>query len=296
MALMMVRAWIAALAVPIATGTATSGCGSTATSTDEVPTVVASFYPLAFVAEWVGGPDVQVVDLTPPGVESHDLELTPRQVGDIASADLVVYQKGFQPAVDDAVEQNASGIELDITEIASLDDLTGDPHVWLDPTRFAAITQEVADALGDVAPAKADAIQGRADELVGELTALDEEFQAGLANCERQVVVTTHEAFGYLGDRYGLDFVGISGPEGDAEVSPARLREVQDVIENWNVTTVFSERLASPEVADTLAADLGTTTAILDPIEGLTEETEGEDYLTLMRTNLGALRKANGCT
>jgi zinc transport system substrate-binding protein len=296
MALMMVRAWIAALAVAIATGTATSGCGSTATSTDEVPTVVASFYPLAFVAEWVGGPDVQVVDLTPPGVESHDLELTPRQVGDIASADLVVYQKGFQPAVDDAVEQNASGIELDITEVASLDDLTGDPHVWLDPTRFAAITQEVADALGDVAPAKADAIQGRADELVGELTALDEEFQAGLANCERQVVVTTHEAFGYLGDRYGLDFVGISGPEGDAEVSPARLREVQDVIENWNVTTVFSERLASPEVADTLAADLGTTTAILDPIEGLTKETEGEDYLTLMRTNLGALRKANGCT
>ena len=292
---MIVRAWIAALAVALATGTFTSGCGSTATSTDEVPTVVASFYPLAFVAEWVGGPDVQVVDLTPPGVESHDLELTPRQVGDIASADLVVYQKGFQPAVDDAVEQNASGTELDITEVASLDDLTGDPHVWLDPTRFAAITQEVADALGDVVPAKADAIQGRADELVGELTALDEEFRAGLANCERQVVVTTHEAFGYLGGRYGLDFVGISGPEGDAEVSPARLREVQDVIENGNVTTVFTERLVSPEVADTLAADLGTTTAILDPIEGLTEDTEGEDYLTLMRTNLGALRKANGC-
>ena len=294
---MMVRAWIAALAVAIATGTSTSGCGSTATSTDDdIPTVVASFYPLAFVAERVGGPDVQVVDLTPPSVESHDLELTPRQVGDIASADLVVYQKGFQPAVDDAVEQNASGIELDITEVASLDDLTGDPHVWLDPTRFAAITQEVADALGDVVPAKAGAIRGRADELVGELTALDEEFRAGLANCERQVVVTTHEAFGYLGDRYGLDFVGISGPEGEAEVSPARLREVQDVIENGNVTTVFTERLVSPEVADTLAADLGTTTAILDPIEGLTEDTEGEDYLTLMRANLGALRKANGCT
>jgi zinc transport system substrate-binding protein len=296
MALMIVRAWIAALAGAIATGTSASGCGSTATSIDEVPTVVASFYPLAFVAERVGGPDVQVVDLTPPGVESHDLELTPRQVTDIASADLVVYQKGFQPAVDDAVEQNASGTELDITEVASLDDLTGDPHVWLDPTRFAAITQEVADALGDVVPAKADAIQGRADELVGELTALDEEFRAGLAVCERQVVVTTHEAFGYLGDRYGLDFVGISGPEGEAEVSPARLREVQDVIENGNVTTVFTERLVSPEVADTLAADLGTTTAILDPIEGLTEDTEGEDYLTLMRANLGALRRANGCT
>ena len=108
--------------------------------------------------------------------------------------------------------------------------------------------------------------------------------------------MTTHQAFGYLGDRYGLDLVGISGVDGEAEVSPARLREIQEVIQTAGVTTVFSEPLGSPEVADTLAADLGVSTAILDPIEGLTEDTEDEDYLTLMRANLEALRKANGCT
>jgi zinc transport system substrate-binding protein len=285
-----------AVAVAAVAGVMISGCDTGTPPDGDVPTVMASFYPLAFVAERVGGSDVRVVDLTPPGVESHDLELTPRQVGEIATADLVVYQQGFQPAIEETVEQNASGTPLDITEIVPLDDRRGDPHIWLDPTRFAAITRAVADALDDLVPARADEIHGRADDLVAELTALDEEFRAGLASCKRTVVVTTHQAFGYLGDRYGLDVVGISGVDGEHEVSPARLREVQEVIQAAGVTTVFSERLGSPDVADTLATELGVSTAILDPIEGLTEDTEDEDYLALMRTNLEALRKANGCT
>ena len=284
------------VAVATVAGVMISGCDAGASSAEDRPTVVASFYPLAFVAERVGGSEVRVVDLTPADVESHDLELTPRQVGEIATADLVVYQTGFQSALDEAVEQNASGPTLDIAEVVPLDDnRKGDQHSWLDPTRFAAITRSVADVLGDVVPAQADEIHGRADELVAELTALDEEFHSGLANCERTTVVTTHQAFGYLGERYDLDVVGISGVDGEAEVSPAKLREIQEVIQTAGVTTVFSEPLGSPEVADALAADLGVSTAILDPIEGLTEDTEDEDYLALMRTNLEALRKANGC-
>jgi zinc transport system substrate-binding protein len=273
-----------------------AGCGAAAAE-DEPPAVVASFYPLAFVAERVGGSDVRVVDLTPPGVESHDLELTPRQVGEIATADLVVYQEGFQPAVDEAVVQNASGSRLEITEVVPTESrLAGDPHVWLDPTRVAVIAEAVADAIGDVVPDRAEAVQRRADELVADLTALDEEFRSGLANCERTVVVTTHEAFGYLADRYGLDMVGITGPDAETEVSPARLREVEELIDDAGVTTVFTEPLLSSEIAETLAAELGVSTATLDPIEGRTEDTEGADYLTLMRANLEALRKANGCT
>ena len=285
------------VAVATVAGVMISGCDAGASSAEDRPTVVASFYPLAFVAERVGGSEVRVVDLTPADVASHDLELTPRQVGEIATADLVVYQTGFQPALDEAVEQNASGPTLDIAEVVpEHDNRKGDQHSWLDPTRFAAITRSVADVLGDVVPAQADEIHGRADELVAELTALDEEFHSGLANCERTIVVTTHQAFGYLGERYDLDVVGISGVDGEAEVSPAKLREIQEVIQTAGVTTVFSEPLGSPEVADTLAADLGVSTAILDPIEGLTEDTADEDYLTLMRANLEALRKANGCT
>jgi zinc transport system substrate-binding protein len=292
MALMILR-HLGALVVVAVGGAAFTGCGAAGASGDDEPTVAASFYPLAFVAERVGGSDVRVQNLTPPGVESHDLELTARQVGEIAAGDLIVYEKGFQPAVDEAVDQNASGAVLDVTDVVPLNN--EDPHVWLDPTRLAAITHAVADSLTDVAPEHADAFHQGADALVTELTALDEDFRTGLADCERTTVVTSHDAFGYLADRYGLQMVGISGLEPDAEPSPARLKEVQRTIEDTGVTTVFYERLVSPDVAQTLAVDLGISTAVLDPVEGLSEDTEGEDYLSLMRANLAALEEANGC-
>jgi zinc transport system substrate-binding protein len=294
MALMIVSRlrWLLVIA---AVATAGAGCSTTGASADDgAPTVVASFYPLAFVAERVGGAEVRVVNLTPPGVESHDLELTARQVGEIATADLVVYEQGFQPAVDEAVDQNASGAQVEVTDVVSLAH-DGDPHVWLDPTRMASVTMAVARALAEVAPEHAETFQRRADELTAELTTLDEDFRSGLSNCQRNVVVTSHDAFGYLADRYGLEMVGISGLSPDAEPSPARLKDVQRVIEDHGVTTVFYERLVSPDVAETLAMDLGVSTAVLDPIEGLTEETEDQDYLTLMRANLHVLEEANEC-
>jgi zinc transport system substrate-binding protein len=285
-------------------GTILAGCGGDEATGGDLPSVAASFYPLAFVAERIGGGDVRVVNLTPPGVESHDLELSPRQVAEIAAADLVVYERGFQPSVDEAVEQNAGDARVEVTEVVPLQhldedehgDLAGDPHVWLDPTLLARIADAVADALATAVPVSAGAFRERAEALGAELTALDEEFSTGLARCERNVVVTTHEAFGYLAHRYGLEMVGISGLSPDAEPSPARLAEVGEVIADEAVTTVFYERLVSPKVAETLADDLGVVTAVLDPIEGLTDETEDEDYFTLMRANLGALEEANGCT
>jgi zinc transport system substrate-binding protein len=290
----MIRRHVGGLLVAAVGGAAFTGCGAAGVSADGEPTVVASFYPLAFVAQRVAGSDARVHNLTPPGVESHDLELTARQVGDIAAADLIVYEKSFQPSVDEAVEQNASGLQVETTDVVPLKQ--GDPHVWLDPTRLAAITHAVADSLAEVAPEHANAFHQRADALVTELTALDEDFRTGLADCERTTVITSHDAFGYLADRYGLEMVGIVGLEPDAEPSPARLKKIQHTIEDTGVTTVFYERLVSPEVAHTLAVDLGISIAVLDPVEGLSEDTEGEDYLSLMRANLTALEKANGCT
>ena len=277
-----------------ALGITLTGCMIAGASADDGrPTVAASFYPLAFVAEQVGGADVRVENLTAPGVEPHDLELTARQVGELAAADLVVYQNGFQPAVDEAVEQNASGLVIEVTKVVSVQ--RDDPHVWLDPTRLAAITYAVADALAELAPEHADRFHQRADSLALELDKLDEDFRDGMTGCARTLVVTSHEAFGYLADRYGLEMIGISGQAPDAEPSPARLKEIHQVIEQAGVTTVFYERLVSPDVAQTLSADLGVDTAVLDPVEGLTDDTESEDYLTLMRANLEALKEANGC-
>jgi zinc transport system substrate-binding protein len=293
-----------------------AGCGATAAGSDgdRRPSVVTAFYPLRYLAERIGGPDVTVADLTKPGAEPHDVELSARQVGSIAGADLVVYLHGFQPAVDEAVEQEGGDRTLDVGTAVELlpahaeehhEPAPGeeehaeaeggrDPHVWLDPVRYATIAEALGARLAGVDPAHAAAYRSRAAAVRAELTALDAEFAAGLRTCPRREFVTSHEAFHYLADRYDLSEIGITGISPEAEPSPRRLAEVAHEARATGATTIFFETLVSPAVADTIAREVGAGTAVLDPLEGLTEP--GADYFTVMRANLAALRLALGCT
>jgi zinc transport system substrate-binding protein len=290
-----------------------SGSGSSSAPAEKL-NVVTSFYPLQFVTEKVGGDRVEVTTLTAPGVEPHDLELTPKQVGSLTEAKLIVYEKGLQPAVDEAVEQNAAKAGFDVSTAAKLEN-TGvheeehegeeahegeeselDPHFWLDPTKLADVADAVATKLGETDKEGAEAYKQRATELRGELTTLDGEFKTGLANCKLKTFVTTHEAFAYLAKRYGLEMVGIAGLAPDTEPTAARVKEVEDVVRKEKVTTIFYEELVSPKVAQSIARDLKVKTAVLSPIEGLSDANSTETYLTLMRANLTELKKANTCT
>ena len=273
-----------------------AACGASADS--EGTQVVASFYPLHYVAQRIAGDHAEVEGLASPGVEPHDLELTLQQTAAIADADVVVYSRGFQPAVDDTVDENASGRVVDAAEEADLmttADGSEDPHFWLDPNRLASVAVAVKRQLVAVDPDHAGAYENNLVSLKRDLDDLDADFAAGLRDCERNTVVVSHDAFGYLGNRYDLDVHAINGLSPDAEPSPAHIRELSDLIESEGITTVFSETLASPAMADTLARDLGLRTAVLDPVEGLGDSTADDDYLSLMRANLAALREANGC-
>lgn len=259
--------------------------------------VLTSFYPLQYVVEQVGGDLVEVGSLTPPGAEPHDVELSPRQVRELGDADVVVVLSGFQPAVDEAVAARVPEHLVDAAETSAVTGGLGaapaDRHFWLDPTLLAAVAQDVAAALAEADPDHADDFAARAETFVADMTELDEELATGLAQCERRVIVTAHAAFGFLAERYDLEQVGISGLEPDAEPSPARLREVRDVVEEHGVTTIFTETLLNPAVAETLAEDLGVTTAVLDPVESLTDG--ADDYRGVMEQNLAVLREALGC-
>lgn len=259
------------------------------------PTVVAAFYPLAYAAQKIGGPTVAVENLTPPGSEPHDLELAPKTVARIARADVVLYLgHGFQPAVAAAVKQ-ADGKTIDVLKGLPLDanppgeeGLTADPHVWLDPILFARIVDRIGDILH--APARAQA-------LVADLHRLDRAYRSGLARCARREFVTSHAAFGYLAKRYGLIQVPITGLTPESEPTARQLANVVKLVRRTHASTVFFETLVSPRLADTVAREAGVRTAVLDPIEGLTpaEQARGEDYLSLMRQNLVALRRALAC-
>lgn len=274
---------------------------------DDRHDVVAAFYPLQFVAERIGGEHVAVSSLTPPGGESHDLELSPRLVAGLGDADLVVYLSGFQAATDEAVTSTAPEHVVDAAEAAALEVApdgaapasTGsgdlDPHFWLDPTRLAAVGHQVADALAEVDPEHAAEFAAAADELTADLDALDTELADGLDACRGATLVASHEAFGYLAQRYDLHQVGISGIDPEVEPSPARLRDVAATVEAEGVRTLFFEVLASPKVTQTLADELGVGTAVLDPLEGLAEE-DDRDYLDIMRDNLDALTAGLVCS
>ena len=253
--------------------------------------VAAGFYPLQFVAERVGGDAVRVEPLAPPGAEPHDLELGPQQVAALSEAVLVLHLRDFQPAVDRAVEQQAADAALDAAQVSPLVD--GDPHVWLDPTRLAAIADAVAQRLAAASPEQAAAFRGRADALWAELTALDGELRAGLADCERREVVTSHTSFGYLARAYGLTQVGIAGLSPHEDPSAARLAEVTRLAEETGVTTVFFEDTVSPKVSEALAREVGARAEVLSPLE---TQPAGGDYLSGMRTVLASLRTALGCS
>jgi zinc transport system substrate-binding protein len=282
-------------------------CSSGSSSDDgrEVD-VVAAFYPLAEAASKVGGDRVSVENLTPAGVEPHDLELTPQAIADIQQADVVLYLgEGFAPAIEQAVA-DASGTTVDLLEGMQLqpgvpeeggEGSVTDPHVWLDPVLYRDLVDRVDATLAQVSADDASSFEANATSFGAELAALNDEYRHTLTGCDRDVIVTAHAAFGYLADRYGLTQEAIAGISPDAEPSAQRLAELADLVRREGVTTIFTEELVSPEVAETLANETGATTAVLNPLEGLTDQevAAGEDYVSVMRGNLSILATALGC-
>jgi zinc transport system substrate-binding protein len=279
------------LTLPVLAGLlALPGCVATPAADGKVR-IVAGLYPLAYVARQVGGARAHVTDLTPAGAEPHDVELSPSQVAAVRSAAVVLAVRGLQPAVDQAAPAKAT-----LDAFAGLSERreggVRDPHVWLDPTRLAALGTTLARRLADVDPAHDTEYLRNALALSEELTTIDREYRAGLAHCARTDVVTSHAAFGYLADRYGLRQVGIAGLSPDAEPSPSRIASAARYVRAHHVTTVFFESLVSPKVARTVARETGATTAVLDPVESVRD---GDDYRAVMRRNLATLRAALGC-
>ncbi|MGH2661662.1 MAG: metal ABC transporter substrate-binding protein [Actinomycetota bacterium] len=298
--------WMAALA---AVALLAAGCSSS--TAGDRRTVVASFYPLAFLAQRISGPGWEVLDLTPPGAEAHDVELGIEDRAAIENADLVAYlgDIGFQPQVEAAVEE-ASGVVVAAADGLELlegeaheeeegethegeEELTADPHVWLDPVTFATVEERVTEGLVSADPDGRDGYEERAAELRAELEALDGEFQQGLQGCRFDTMIVSHEAFGYLAQRYGLGQLGVAGLEPEGEPTAERLAEAAEFVREQRAGAIFYEAGAeAQQVAETVASDAGVPALPLYTLEG---QPESGDYLTVMRDNLESLREGLDC-
>lgn len=311
---------LALTAVAAVVALSACGSGSSPSSDDGRLQVTAAFYPLEWAAQRVGGDLVDVTGLTKPGAEPHDLELTPRAVGRLAASDVVVHLGGFQPAVDEAVATEAKDAGFDVAPFADLvpaaaddgHDHAGetaaeheahadeagamDPHFWLDPVRFEKVATALGQRFAAADPEHAARYEANAAALVDDLRALDTEFRTGLEQCRSHDLVTSHAAFGYLAARYGLSQEGVAGISPDVEPDAAALRDLAAHVRDTGVTTVYSESLVSPALAETVAREAGARVAVLDPLEGITSASKGRDYLEVMRSNLATLRTGQECS
>lgn len=302
-----------------------AGCGSadgSAASSDRVQ-VVTSFYPLQFAVQQIGGKHVDVTVLTRPGVEPHDFEPSPKDIGKVSDAKLFVYQKGISGAVDQAAKNQAKDAAYDVSPAANLNlkvpapingevhgseehehedeghshDESGatDPHYWVDPVRYRAVATAIAGELAKVDPAHKADYEAGAKAFGGKLTTLAGEYTTGLKSCTNKDLVTGHAAFGYLADRTGLTQIPIAGVSPGVEPAPGQLSAISSFAKKHSITTIYTETLASPEFAQTIAKETGAKTAVLDPIEGVTDKSAGKDYFEISRSNLATLKKGQGC-
>jgi zinc transport system substrate-binding protein len=278
-------------ALVLAAPLALSGCTSTSAAARH--TIYASLYPLQFIAQQIAGDHYLVVNLTKPGREPHDTELSLKQTAELSEAALVVYEKGLAAQVDDAVGTAEPKHVVDAA--ASTHPTADDPHVWLNPLNMVRIADDVEHSLAEIDPAHAHDYAANLTRFTGVMQDLDRDYTAGLEHCAITTVVVSHDAFRQLA-KYGVETVAINGLSPEAEPSPAHIAQLRDLIEQDHITTVFNEELASAKMADVLARDLGLHTAVLDPIEGLSDQTKDDTYVTLMRKNLATLRKADDCS
>jgi zinc transport system substrate-binding protein len=297
------RRTFSTLVVVLGTAVLLAGCSINDTQANEGSNlkVVAAFYPLEFLADRIGDDNVDITSMTPSGADAHDVELSPQQVAEIQEADLVLYVKGFQPAMDVAVEQQAKDTSLDLG--AGLERLStegedgrnrSDPHVWLDPLNMITMSGRVTQRLVELDSKNQANLEENQDRLDSNLESVDETWRDGTSECESRDLLVSHEAFGYLAKRYDLSQIGISGLTPETEPSPARVAEMAELAKQDDVTTIYYESSVDPQIAETIANEAGIEAAVLDPLATLPEGESG-DYFSIMLKNLASVSEGQRC-
>lgn len=266
---------------------------TTPTSTGQLA-VAASFYPLAEFAQQIGGDNVSVATITPPGSEPHDFEPSPQDLVAIYNAKVFVFNGSGLDAWAEKIAPDL--LQKGIVVVKTTEQLS-DPHTWLDPVLAQREVNLVRDALKQVDSARAADYNQRAEAYVQQLVALDQLYREGLAHCTLHDVVASHAALSYLAKRYGLTVTSIAGLDPEAEPSAQKLGEIADLVRTKHIAYIFFETLVDPKLAQTIANETGAKTLVFNPIEGLTakELAAGKTYLSIMQDNLVNLKLALQC-
>jgi len=267
--------------------------------------VFGSFYPIYFITSQIGGDKADVRNITPVGVEPHDYEPSTRDIARIENSNMLVLN-GVVEAWGDKIKDNLKGTGVKVItagaglltkDITEEGEKIKDPHIWLDPILVKQEVANIEDGFEKIDPKNTAYFQDNAKKLNANLDKLNTDFKQGLSNCQKKDFITSHAAFAYLADAYGLRQVSISGLSPDQEPSAKQLVDIVKFAKEHNVKYIFFESLVSPKLSETIANEIGAKTLVLDPIEGISDDDikQGKNYFTVMENNLKNLQIALGC-
>ncbi len=289
-------------------------------SQDKKLSVYTSFYPMYDFASKIGGDKIDAVNMVPAGTEPHEWEPTAADIAGLEEASVFIYNgAGMEHWVEDVLEsiQNDSLIAVEASKGLTL--LEGhhddeeehseeeehsdedehshgefDPHVWLDPMNAKAEMESIKNSFIQADLDNKDYYEANYTKYAGEFDALDKEFRDAITSLPNKDIIVAHQAFGYLCSAYGLNQVPVEGLAPDSEPDPARVAEIIEFAKEHDVKIIFFEELVSPKVAEVIASAIGAKTDVLSPVEALSDEQmeNGDDYFTVMRHNLEALKAA----
>lgn len=268
--------------------------------------ISASFYPIYFFTSQITKDLVEVKNITPSGVEPHDYEPTAKEIAEIESSDLIILNGGGLEPWADKIKDDLKmkktrlvtvGEKFINKKIEEEGEVIFDPHTWLSPVIAQKEVEIIVNSLNKIDPKNKDYYRKNADDLLEKLTSLDSSYKLGLSNCRRKDVITSHAAFSYLTEEYGLKQLPIAGLSPEEEPSAKQLAKIADFADKNNIKYIFFETLVSPKLSETVASEIGAQTLVLDPIEGISNKDQkaGKNYLTIMKDNLKNLRIALEC-
>ena len=279
-------------------------------NTSDKVSVTASFYPLYDFTKAVGGQHVEATNITPAGAEPHDYEPSPKSLANAQKSDVFIYNGGnFEPWTDKFASSykhialKMSNVVMPETHSNEAEEAGGheshahDPHYWLDPVMAQTMVAAIRDSLTKADPEHKPIYVKNADAYIKQLKQLDADFKDQLTRCSHDTIVTSHDAAGYLAERYGFHIEAIAGLSPEQEPSAGKMAEISDLVRAKHLQYILFETLVSPRLADTIAQETGAETAVFDPLEGLTNEDQeaGKTYLSVQRENLATLRAALAC-
>lgn len=261
--------------------------------------IVTTIYPFTDLTQKIAGDKTTVIGIVPGGVEPHDYEPTPQDIVTIRSAQIFIYNglpslEAWLPKVLPFVPQVT---QLDASTLIEI--IPGNPHYWLDPRNNERVAEKIRDLLIEKDPANSDFYQRNTETLKATLEEVDQQYLAQLSpkSCELRDIIVSHDAYGYMAQRYGFTTNSIAGLSPDAEPDAQTIAQLINFVHAKNIPYILFETLTSPRISETIANEAGVQTLMLNPIEGLTEEdiANHRDMISIMRDNLTTLKKALKC-